>query len=87
MQVSWIPQCRDSNVSHRVATLPWHGVEVASGEDKVPIPGAIRVSHLEEYIAAAGVRLSDEDLIRIDEDVLEPVVERYDPGGMRTVGI
>ncbi len=57
------------------------------GEDIVPIPGTTTVMHLEENLAAADVHLSAEDLVRIEERVPEPVGERYDPGGMRTVGI
>jgi aryl-alcohol dehydrogenase-like predicted oxidoreductase len=36
------------------------------GEDIVPIPGATRVRHLEENVAAADVALSQDDLARIE---------------------
>jgi aryl-alcohol dehydrogenase-like predicted oxidoreductase len=37
------------------------------GQDIVPIPGTKRRSYLEENVAATGVRLTEEDLRRIDE--------------------
>ncbi len=37
------------------------------GSDIVPIPGTKRRAYLEENVAAAGVRLSEQDLARIDE--------------------
>jgi aryl-alcohol dehydrogenase-like predicted oxidoreductase len=40
---------------------------LAQGEDIVPIPGTKRRSYLEENAAAADVRLTQEDLERIDE--------------------
>lgn len=57
------------------------------GEDIIPIPGTTDITHLEENIAAAEVRLSTEELARIAELVPVPRGERYDPGGMRSVGI
>ena len=40
---------------------------MAQGQDIVPIPGTKRRAYLEENAGAADVRLSDEDLHRIDE--------------------
>ena len=40
---------------------------LAQGEDIVPIPGTKRRTYLEENAAAVGVRLTDEELERIDE--------------------
>jgi len=40
---------------------------LAQGEDIVPIPGTKRRKYLEENVAALGVRLTREDLKRIDE--------------------
>jgi aryl-alcohol dehydrogenase-like predicted oxidoreductase len=40
---------------------------LAQGEDLVPIPGTKRIRYLEENVAAAEVKLSEEDLQRIDE--------------------
>jgi aryl-alcohol dehydrogenase-like predicted oxidoreductase len=57
------------------------------GEHVVPIPGTKRVSYLEENLAAADVRLSEEEALRIAE-VLPPAAgARYDEQGMRTVDI
>jgi aryl-alcohol dehydrogenase-like predicted oxidoreductase len=39
----------------------------AAGEDIVPIPGTKRRTYLEENTAAVSVRLTREDLARIDE--------------------
>jgi aryl-alcohol dehydrogenase-like predicted oxidoreductase len=40
---------------------------LAQGEDIVPIPGTKRRKYLEENVAADAVRLTPEDLKRIDE--------------------
>ncbi len=40
---------------------------LAQGDDVVPIPGTKRSRYLEENIAAAGIRLSEEDLRAIDQ--------------------
>ena len=37
------------------------------GEDIVPIPGTKHTEYLEENVAAASVRLTAEDLARLDE--------------------
>ena len=39
---------------------------LAQGDDVVPIPGTTRRKHLEENIAAAGVRLTPEDMAQIE---------------------
>ncbi len=57
------------------------------GEDIVALAGTKRVNYLEENVAAATVRLSPDELARIDEAVPPPSGERYDPLGMRSVGI
>src|SRR5437868_9858877 len=44
---------------------------LAEGEDVVPIPGTKRVRYLDENIGALDVKLSDEDLKRLDE-ILPP---------------
>jgi aryl-alcohol dehydrogenase-like predicted oxidoreductase len=58
---------------------------LAQGDDVVPIPGTKRVAYLEENVAAAGVVLEDEDLVRLDEAVPRDAVvgERY--GDMSTI--
>jgi aryl-alcohol dehydrogenase-like predicted oxidoreductase len=40
---------------------------LAQGDDIVPIPGTKRVHYLEENLAAADVRLTDDELARLDE--------------------
>jgi aryl-alcohol dehydrogenase-like predicted oxidoreductase len=45
---------------------------LAQGDDLVPIPGTKRVRYLEENVAAAEIRLSDDDV-----DALERAVPRY----------
>ena len=57
------------------------------GEDVVPIVGTKRVQYLEEDLAAADVCLSAAELAQVNQGVPEPVGDRYDAGGMRTVGI
>jgi aryl-alcohol dehydrogenase-like predicted oxidoreductase len=57
------------------------------GDDIVPIAGTKRVKYLEENLAAANVRLSSEELARINAAITKPAGERYDSAGMRTVGI
>ena len=57
------------------------------GDDIVPIAGTKHVNYLEENLAAADVRLTSTELARINDAILEPAGERYDLGGMSTVGI
>ena len=60
---------------------------LAQGEDIVPIPGTKRVRYLDENIGALEVRLSGEDLRRLDE-ILPPGAaagQRYHERGMETV--
>jgi aryl-alcohol dehydrogenase-like predicted oxidoreductase len=57
------------------------------GEDIVPIPGTKRVAYLEENLATADVRLSDEDVARIAQAVGPAAGERYDESGMRTLNL
>ena len=60
---------------------------LAQGQDVVPIPGTKRVTYLEENVGAAEVRLTPEDLRRIDEIAPQGVAAgaRYPDGGMATV--
>jgi aryl-alcohol dehydrogenase-like predicted oxidoreductase len=57
------------------------------GEDVVPIPGTKRVRYLEENAGAADVRLSEDQLRRLDELFPPGAVrgERYTEAGMATV--
>ncbi len=60
---------------------------LAQGQDIVPIPGASRIAHLEENIAAADITLSSSDLERLNE-ILPPGATagpRYPEGGMKAV--
>ncbi|MGE5204992.1 MAG: aldo/keto reductase [Chlamydiota bacterium] len=62
---------------------------LAQGEDIVPIPGTKRQKYLEENIAAASLRLSAEDLARIEKVAPHGAAagERYTDGGMRRVNL
>jgi len=57
------------------------------GDDIVPIPGTKRVKYLEENAGARDVRLTAEDMRRIDEIAPSGVAAgtRYPEGGMKTV--
>jgi aryl-alcohol dehydrogenase-like predicted oxidoreductase len=60
---------------------------LGQGEDIVPIPGTKRVRYLDENIGALDVKLSPEDLQRLDE-ILPPGAaagQRYHERGMETV--
>jgi aryl-alcohol dehydrogenase-like predicted oxidoreductase len=60
---------------------------LAQGEDVVPIPGTKHVRYLDENIGALDVKLSGEDLKRLDE-ILPPGAaagQRYHERGMETV--
>lgn len=60
---------------------------LARGDDIVPIPGTKRIKYLDENIAALDVKLSADDLNRLDE-ILPPGAaagERYHARGMETV--
>ena len=55
---------RDKGCTPSQLALAW---VLAQGEDLVPIPGTKRRSYLNENVAAVEVRLSAEDLTRLDE--------------------
>jgi len=60
---------------------------LAQGEDIVPIPGTKRVKYLDENIGALDVKLTEQDLKRLDE-ILPPGAAagtRYHERGMETV--
>ena len=60
---------------------------LAQGEDIVPIPGTKHVKYLEQNIGALDVKLTEEDLRRLDE-ILPPGAaagQRYHERGMATV--
>jgi aryl-alcohol dehydrogenase-like predicted oxidoreductase len=62
---------------------------LAQGEDIVPIPGTTRRAHLEENIAALQLKLSPQDLARINEVAPKGVTagERYPEGAMKVVNL
>jgi aryl-alcohol dehydrogenase-like predicted oxidoreductase len=57
------------------------------GDDVVPIPGTRRVSRLEENAAAVDVKLSEDQLSRLEETFAPGVTagDRYTPEGMASV--
>ena len=60
---------------------------LAQGEDIIPIPGTKYVRYLDENIGALEVKLTDEDLRRLDE-ILPPGAaagQRYHERGMEAV--
>lgn len=61
---------------------------LVQGDDIVPIPGTKRRKYLEENLKAMDVRLTEEDLRRIDIAAPKGVAagERYQPQGMQAVG-
>ena len=66
----------DKGITAGQLALAW---VLAQGDDVVPIPGTKRVRYLEENVAAAAVRLTDDDLARLDEAVPRGAVvgDRY----------
>ncbi len=57
------------------------------GDDIVPIAGTKRVKFLEENLLAAAVHLTPDEVAGLRERVPVPAGDRYDAGGMETVGI
>ncbi len=74
----------DKVISPGQLALAWL---LAQGEDIVPIPGTKRRKYLEDNAGAAGVKLTDEDLSRIEEAMPRGSVagERYSEEMMRAV--
>jgi aryl-alcohol dehydrogenase-like predicted oxidoreductase len=62
---------------------------LAQGEDIVPIPGTTRRAHLEENIAALELKLSPDDLARINEVAPKGITagERYSEAAMKVVNL
>jgi aryl-alcohol dehydrogenase-like predicted oxidoreductase len=60
---------------------------LAQGQDIVPIPGTKRIRYLEQNVGALDVRLTPEDLRRIDEIAPRGVAAgaRYNEAGMKSV--
>jgi aryl-alcohol dehydrogenase-like predicted oxidoreductase len=60
---------------------------LANGNDVVPIPGTKRRKYLEENLGAVNVKLTQQDLDRIESEVPKPAGDRYDRMGMSTVNV
>jgi len=60
---------------------------LAQGEDVVPIPGTKRREYLEQNARAADVKLTDEDLARIEAELPKVAGDRYDEVGMSAVNL
>jgi aryl-alcohol dehydrogenase-like predicted oxidoreductase len=60
---------------------------LTQGDDIVPIPGTKRVKYLEENVGAANIKLTPDDLKRINDTILnKPVAgDRYKPEMMQTI--
>jgi len=60
---------------------------LARGEDVVPIPGTKRRRYLEENAHAADLKLTPEDLARIEAELPRASGPRYDEAGMASVNL
>jgi aryl-alcohol dehydrogenase-like predicted oxidoreductase len=62
---------------------------LSRGEDVVPIPGTKRVKYVEENVAASDIRLTEDDLERLDRafPVGAAQGERYPAEGMKAVSL
>ena len=77
---------KDKGCTTAQLALAW---VLAQGEDIVPIPGTKHVRYLDENIGALEVRLSQDELRRLDE-ILPPGAaagQRYHARGMETVNL
>jgi aryl-alcohol dehydrogenase-like predicted oxidoreductase len=60
---------------------------LAQGEDIVPIPGTKRRKYLEENARAVDVKLTADDLARIDAELPPAAGDRYDEAGMAAINL
>jgi len=76
----------EKNCTPAQLALAW---VLAQGEDIVPIPGTKRITYLEENVAALGLKLTQEDLERIEEISPRGVAagSRYPEPGMKLVNL
>ncbi len=74
----------DKQITVGQLALAW---VLSRGDDVVPIPGTTKRAHLTENVAAADVRLTAEELARLDAAAPRGVTagDRYPEGGMRTI--
>ncbi|MEO6830158.1 MAG: aldo/keto reductase [Acidobacteriaceae bacterium] len=75
---------RDKGCTASQLALAW---VLAQGDDIVPIPGTKKLHYLEENVGAANVKLTDDDLQRIDAVTPQGAAAgaRYAAGGMKIV--
>jgi aryl-alcohol dehydrogenase-like predicted oxidoreductase len=76
----------EQNVTPGQLALAW---VLAQGDDIVPIPGTKRRKYLEENVAAAKIKLTEQDLARLEELVPRDAAAglRYPEAMMRTVNL
>lgn len=72
----------EKNVPPAQLAIAW---VLAQGEHFVPIPGTKRRTYLEQNAGAVDIKLTKDDLARIDAELPEAAGERYDEAGMRSV--
>jgi aryl-alcohol dehydrogenase-like predicted oxidoreductase len=74
---------REKGVTASQLALAW----VLAHPDTVAIPGTTNAGHLEENVQALSVRLTPEDMERIDEVAPRGAAsgDRYHPAGMQAV--
>jgi aryl-alcohol dehydrogenase-like predicted oxidoreductase len=74
---------REKGVTASQLALAW----VLAHDDTVAIPGTTSLSHLEENVKAAALKLAPQDLARIDEVAPRGAAagDRYHPAGMQAV--
>jgi aryl-alcohol dehydrogenase-like predicted oxidoreductase len=75
---------KEKDVTPAQLAIAW---VLAQGEDIVPIPGTKRRTYLEQNAGAAGVKLTEEDLARIEAELPAVAGERYDEAGMAAVNL
>jgi len=75
---------QEKGVTPAQLALAW---VLAQGKDLVPIPGTKRREYLEQNAGAVEVKLTDEELARIDAELPEVAGDRYDQAGMSAVNL
>lgn len=80
-QVEALAQAKGCSASQ--LALAW---VLAQGDDVAPIPGTKRVKYLEENVGALDVRLSADDLSRLDEIAPQTAGTRYAQSAMTLIG-
>jgi aryl-alcohol dehydrogenase-like predicted oxidoreductase len=76
--------CAEKNCTPAQLALAW---VLAQGKDIIPIPGTKRIKYLEENIRSLDIKLTSEELDRINQIVPPGITAgtRYPEGGMSTV--